>query len=80
MQLPALAGRERIKVGWWFALSGTMAISETTLKDKGSFGNDGDDQNKKGVLLGKKVLGSCCWVDPAPNWPFVCRKRSVSLF
>ena len=46
---------DTIKVGVLHSLSGTMAISETTLKDTVLMLVD--EQNKKGGLLGKK-LGS----------------------
>ena len=44
---------ETIKVGVLHSLSGTMAISETTLKDTVLFLID--EQNKKGGVLGKKL-------------------------
>src|SRR5690606_40019465 len=47
------AQEETIKVGVLHSLSGTMAISETTLKDTMLFLID--EQNKKGGLLGKKL-------------------------
>ena len=50
---PAVA-QETIKVGILHSLSGTMAISETTLKDTMLFLID--EQNKKGGLLGKKAF------------------------
>ena len=50
-----------IKVGVLHSLSGTMAISETTLKD--TILMMVDDINKKGGLLGKKV--EAVVVDPA---------------
>src|SRR5262245_43974028 len=50
--LPATA-QETIKVGILHSLSGTMAISETTLKDVMLMLID--EQNKKGGLLGKKL-------------------------
>jgi hypothetical protein len=54
-----------IKVGVLHSLSGTMAISETTLKD--TILMMIDEQNKKGGLLGKKL--EAVVVDPASNWP-----------
>ncbi|HKS63221.1 MAG TPA: transporter substrate-binding protein, partial [Xanthobacteraceae bacterium] len=62
--LPAMA-QDTIKVGILHSLSGTMAISETTLKDTMLFLID--EQNKKGGLLGKKL--EAVVVDPASNWP-----------
>ena len=67
--LPALAA-ETIKVGVLHSLSGTMAISETTLKDTVLMMVD--DQNKKGGLLGKKL--EAVVVDPASNWPLFAEK------
>lgn len=67
--LPSLAA-ETIKVGVLHSLSGTMAISETTLKDTVLMMVD--DQNKKGGLLGKKL--EAIVVDPASNWPLFAEK------
>jgi urea transport system substrate-binding protein len=66
---PALA-QDTIKVGVLHSLSGTMAISETTLKDTVLMMVD--DLNKKGGLLGKKV--EAVVVDPASNWPLFAEK------
>ena len=66
---PALA-QDTIKVGVLHSLSGTMAISETTLKDTVLMMVD--DINKKGGLLGKKV--EAVVVDPASNWPLFAEK------
>ncbi|MBI5261972.1 MAG: transporter substrate-binding protein, partial [Bradyrhizobium sp.] len=57
---PAKA-QDTIKVGILHSLSGTMAISETTLKDTMLFLID--EQNKKGCVLGKKL--EAVVVDPA---------------
>ena len=62
--------QETIKVGVLHSLSGTMAISETTLKDTVLMMVD--DINKKGGLLGKKV--EAVVVDPASNWPLFAEK------
>ena len=59
-----------IKVGVLHSLSGTMAISETTLKDTVLMMVD--DLNKKGGLLGRKV--EAVVVDPASNWPLFAEK------
>ena len=67
--IPAQA-QETIKVGVLHSLSGTMAISETTLKDTVLFLVD--EQNKKGGLLGKKL--EAVVVDPASNWPLFAEK------
>jgi urea transport system substrate-binding protein len=61
---------ETIKVGILHSLSGTMAISETTLKDVMLMLID--EQNKKGGLLGKKL--EAVVVDPASNWPLFAEK------
>ena len=59
-----------IKIGVLHSLSGTMAISETTLKD--TILMMADDVNKKGGLLGKKIEPVV--VDPASNWPLFAEK------
>ncbi len=61
---------DTIKVGVLHSLSGTMAISETTLKDTVLMMVD--EQNKKGGLLGKKL--EAVVVDPASNWPLFAEK------
>ena len=61
---------DTIKIGILHSLSGTMAISETTLKDTMLFLID--EQNKKGGLLGKKL--EAVVVDPASNWPLFAEK------
>jgi urea transport system substrate-binding protein len=62
--------QDTIKVGILHSLSGTMAISETTLKDVVLMLID--EQNKKGGLLGKKL--EAVVVDPASNWPLFAEK------
>src|ERR1700691_5761487 len=62
--------QDTIKVGILHSLSGTMAISETTLKDVMLMLID--EQNKKGGLLGKKLEPVV--VDPASNWPLFAEK------
>jgi urea transport system substrate-binding protein len=62
--------QETIKVGVLHSLSGTMAISETTLKDVMLMLIE--EQNKKGGLLGKKL--EAVVVDPASNWPLFAEK------
>jgi urea transport system substrate-binding protein len=64
------AQNDTIKVGVLHSLSGTMAISETTLKDVMLMLID--EQNKKGGLLGKKL--EAVVVDPASNWPLFAEK------
>ena len=64
-----------IRVGVLHSLSGTMAISETTLKDTILMMIDA--QNKKGGLLGKKLQAVV--VDPASNWPLFAEKAAQLL-
>ena len=66
----AQAAEDTIKVGVLHSLSGTMAISETTLKDTVLMLVE--EQNKKGGLLGKKL--EAVVVDPASNWPLFAEK------
>jgi urea transport system substrate-binding protein len=66
----AFAEGETIKVGILHSLSGTMAISETTLKDVMLMLIEG--QNAKGGLLGKKL--EAVVVDPASDWPLFAEK------
>jgi len=61
---------DTIKVGVLHSLSGTMAISETTLKD--TILMLIEQQNKKGGLLGKQL--EAVVVDPASNWPLFAEK------
>ena len=61
---------DTIKVGILHSLSGTMAISETTLKDTMEMLIA--DQNAKGGVLGKKL--EAVVVDPASNWPLFAEK------
>ncbi|MCG7497393.1 urea ABC transporter substrate-binding protein [Vibrio sp. Of7-15] len=61
---------DTIKVGVLHSLSGTMAISETTLKDTVLMLVD--EQNKRGGLLGKKL--EAVVVDPASDWPLFAEK------
>ncbi len=66
----AQAAKGTIKVGVLHSLSGTMAISETTLKD--TMLMMVENQNKQGGLLGKKL--EAVVVDPASNWPLFAEK------
>ena len=59
-----------IKIGILHSLSGTMAISETTLKDTMLMLIE--QQNKKGGILGRKIEPIV--VDPASNWPLFAEK------
>jgi urea transport system substrate-binding protein len=64
-----------IKVGILHSLSGTMAISETVLKDTALMAID--EINAKGGLLGKKLEPVV--VDPASNWPLFAEKTKQLL-
>ncbi|MBL0897855.1 MAG: urea ABC transporter substrate-binding protein [Reyranella sp.] len=64
-----------IKVGILHSLSGTMAISETTLKDVMLMLIE--EQNKKGGVLGRKL--EAVVVDPASNWPLFAEKARELL-
>jgi urea transport system substrate-binding protein len=66
---------DTIKVGVLHSLSGTMAISETTLKDTVLMMIE--KQNKKGGILGKKL--EAVVVDPASNWPLFAEKTRELL-
>lgn len=66
---------DTIKVGVLHSLSGTMAISETTLKDTVLMMIE--EQNKKGGLLGKQLEPVV--VDPASNWPLFAEKTRELL-
>jgi urea transport system substrate-binding protein len=71
----AVQAADTIKVGVLHSLSGTMAISETTLKDTVLMLVD--EQNKKGGLLGKQL--EAVVVDPASNWPLFAEKARELL-
>ncbi|MDR0528164.1 MAG: urea ABC transporter substrate-binding protein [Zoogloeaceae bacterium] len=64
------ADQETIKVGILHSLSGTMAISETVLKDVALMAIE--EINAKGGVLGKKLAPVV--VDPASNWPLFAEK------
>jgi urea transport system substrate-binding protein len=66
---------DTIKVGVLHSLSGTMAISETTLKDTVLMMIE--KQNAKGGILGKKL--EAVVVDPASNWPLFAEKTRELL-
>lgn len=68
-------GAETIKVGVLHSLSGTMAISETTLKDTMLMLID--QQNAKGGLLGQQIEPVV--VDPASDWPLFAEKTRELL-
>ena len=71
---PAFA-QNTIKVGVLHSLSGTMAISETVLKDVTLMAID--EINAKGGVLGKKL--EAVVVDPASNWPLFAEKARQLL-
>lgn len=71
----ALAADCPIKVGVLHSLSGTMAISETTLKD--TMLMLVDEQNAKGGVLGCELEPVV--VDPASNWPLFAEKARELL-
>src|SRR5688500_6982385 len=66
---------DTIKIGVLHSLSGTMAISETTLKDTVLMMIE--EQNKKGGLLGKQL--EAVVVDPASDWPLFAEKTRELL-
>ncbi len=72
---PQVRAQDTIKIGVLHSLSGTMAISETTLKDTVLMMVD--DINKKGGLLGKKV--EAVVVDPRSDWPTFAEKAGELL-
>jgi len=73
--LQPAAAQNTIKVGVLHSLSGTMAISETVLKDVTLMAID--EINAKGGLLGKKLEPVV--VDPASNWPLFAEKARQLL-
>src|SRR5690349_17395966 len=73
--LSAFAQSGTIKVGVLHSLSGTMAISETVLKDTVLMAID--EINAKGGVLGKKLEPVV--VDPASNWPLFAEKTKQLL-
>ena len=72
---PSLWSADTIKVGVLHSLSGTMAISETTLKDTVLMMIE--RQNAAGGLLGKPL--EAVVVDPASNWPLFAEKARELL-
>jgi urea transport system substrate-binding protein len=67
---PLAHAEDTIKVGVLHSLSGTMAISETALKDMALMTIE--EINAKGGVLGKKLEPVV--VDPASNWPLFAEK------
>ena len=66
---------DTIKIGILHSLSGTMAISETTLKDTMLMLIE--QQNVKGGILGKQIVPVV--VDPASDWPLFAEKARELL-
>lgn len=66
---------DTIKVGILHSLSGTMAISETALKETALMTID--EINKSGGVMGKKL--EAVVVDPASNWPLFAEKSRQLL-
>ena len=66
----SIQAAETIKVGILHSLSGTMAISETSLKDMALMTID--EINAKGGVLGKQLEPVV--VDPASNWPLFAER------
>lgn len=69
------AADDTVKVGVLHSLSGTMAISETSLRDVLMFAFD--EVNAKGGVLGKKIEPVV--VDGASNWPLFAEKAKQLL-
>ena len=61
---------ETVKIGILHSLSGTMAISETSLRDVVLMA--AEEINKKGGVLGKQIEPVV--VDPASDWPLFAEK------
>ena len=68
--VPAAQAADTVKVGVLHSLSGTMAISETVLKDVALM--TFDEINASGGVMGKKI--EAVVVDPASNWPLFAEK------
>jgi urea transport system substrate-binding protein len=70
LSLEAAAQAKTVKVGVLHSLSGTMAISETVLKDTALMAFE--EINAKGGVMGYKIEPVV--VDPASNWPLFAEK------
>src|SRR3954468_8600122 len=73
--IPSALAEDTVKVGVLHSLSGTMAISETSLRDVLLF--TFDEINKNGGVLGKKIEPVV--VDGASNWPLFAEKAKQLL-
>ena len=71
----SLQAQETVKVGVLHSLSGTMAISETSLRDILLF--TFDEINASGGVMGKKIEPVV--VDGASNWPLFAEKAKQLL-
>ncbi|MDH7942348.1 urea ABC transporter substrate-binding protein [Pseudohongiella sp. SYSU M77423] len=72
---PIAVAQDTIKVGVLHSLSGTMAISETTLKDTVLMLVE--QQNERGGVLGRQLEPVV--VDPASDWPLFAEKTRELL-
>ncbi len=72
---PSFAQAAPIKVGVLHSLSGTMAISETALRDTVLMMVE--YQNSKGGVMGRRL--EAVVVDPASNWPLFAEKARELL-
>lgn len=72
---PAIGQTAPIRVGVLHSLSGTMAISETALRDTALMMIEW--QNARGGLLGRRL--EAVVVDPASNWPLFAEKARELL-
>ena len=70
LSVSAFAQQKTVKVGILHSLSGTMAISETVLKDTALMAID--EINAAGGVMGMKIEPVV--VDPASNWPLFAEK------
>lgn len=75
MSMTAAMAQDTVKVGVLHSLSGTMAISETSLRDILLFAFD--EINESGGVLGKKIEPVV--VDGASNWPLFAEKAKELL-
>jgi urea transport system substrate-binding protein len=67
---PSVYAKDTVKVGVLHSLSGTMAISETVLKDVALMAIE--EINASGGVMGKTIEPVV--VDPASNWPLFAEK------
>src|SRR4051794_16719753 len=74
-QAPASAASDPVKVGVLHSLSGTMSISETSVKDSTLMAID--EINAKGGVLGKKITPVV--EDGASDWPTFAEKTKKLL-